>query len=368
MKLLNSSILSLLALSLIFILLDTVIVPKNNPDTVFQYEITDNINGRFTNMVHNHMLNSDMYKNNISDTNKEHKVFQSNTPNTNNNTLVDSNSSDNHNEHSTQNDKNRTSNKDENTAVLNNQEKNDTHNINNNHNHTNLSHNQNTSFGSNNVSSNNSEKSQNNPPDSNDNIADNTNLKKEQQEMIFNVTSIQENDVVLGNINSSVVVIEYTSLTCAHCAHFHTQYFKAIEKDFIESNKIAYVVRDYIGNKQDLYASVLCRCAKSLYDSNKYMQIRSVLFEQQKGWGFNSKFEGRLTNIGQIAGISAEKYMKCIEDLELKKYLVNTLKTIYNYPGFDGTPFFIINGKIVEQTYDSVYDLISKEVKKAQSH
>ncbi len=71
---------------------------------------------------------------------------------------------------------------------------------------------------------------------------------------------VDDNDMVLGNKKSNVIVVEYFSPTCPHCAYYHQTIFPELKKKYIDTNKIAYVVREFIATKQDLDAAILARC------------------------------------------------------------------------------------------------------------
>ena len=70
---------------------------------------------------------------------------------------------------------------------------------------------------------------------------------------------VDDNDMVLGNKKSNVIVVEYFSPTCPHCAYYHQTIFPELKKKYIDTNKIAYVVREFIATKQDLDAAILAR-------------------------------------------------------------------------------------------------------------
>src|SRR6185437_1043451 len=48
-----------------------------------------------------------------------------------------------------------------------------------------------------------------------------------------------------GNPKAKVTVIEYASLGCPHCAHFDTEDYPQLKKDYIDTGKIKYVYRDF---------------------------------------------------------------------------------------------------------------------------
>ncbi len=171
------------------------------------------------------------------------------------------------------------------------------------------------------------------------------------------IHAIMDDDVVYGNRNASVVMVEYFSPTCPHCDTFHKRMFPKIKKKYIDTGKIAYVSRIFIGNKQDFDAAVLAKCSG---DMDKYSQFVEVLLSKQSSWAFSKKYKDLLTNIGMLGGVSAEQFAKCLNDKDLIDSLRIKSSKITAEPGFVGTPTFVINGKHHKKSY-SVKD-ISKEI------
>lgn len=151
-----------------------------------------------------------------------------------------------------------------------------------------------------------------------------------------------EHDIVQGDKNADVVVVEYFSFTCPHCAYFHSSIYPKLKAKYIDTKKIAFVQREYVGTRQDLEASVLARCA----GKDKRLQFYDVLLSNQETWAFNRNFDEILKNIAQMGGVSQEEFDKCLNDDKLIRILMNNSKIINRTPGFVGTPVFVINNKV----------------------
>ncbi len=50
-------------------------------------------------------------------------------------------------------------------------------------------------------------------------------------------------DMMIGNQDAKVTVIEYASYTCPHCASFHAGTYKELKRDYIDTGKINFVFR-----------------------------------------------------------------------------------------------------------------------------
>ncbi len=52
-------------------------------------------------------------------------------------------------------------------------------------------------------------------------------------------------DVVMGEANAPVTIIEYASMTCSHCANFHTTTYPEMKKKYIDTGKVKYILREF---------------------------------------------------------------------------------------------------------------------------
>lgn len=173
---------------------------------------------------------------------------------------------------------------------------------------------------------------------------------------------IQNGDIVFGNPDAKVVVIEYSSPTCLHCAYFHKEILPNLKKKYIDSGKVAYLIRPFISNKQDLDAAILTRCGSK----DDYLKLVDILYQKQESWSYHSNYREILQNIGGLAGISAADYEQCLQNEEISNYLINNSRAISHVPNFLGTPSFVVDGVFLEDGYseENLSDLIDKAMKK----
>lgn len=159
---------------------------------------------------------------------------------------------------------------------------------------------------------------------------------------------IQPDDMVLGNPNSKVVLVEYFSPTCPHCISYHKRTFPELKAKYIDTNKIAYISREFIGNKQDLDAAILSRCKGNL---ESYLKFVDVILAKQDNWAFDKNYREILTNFGSLGGVSPQEYADCLNNQSITQTLIENTKLVALEPKFVGTPSFFINGKLFVQPY-----------------
>ena len=161
------------------------------------------------------------------------------------------------------------------------------------------------------------------------------------------LTAISNDDVVIGNREALVTIVEYFSPTCTHCNVFHQEVFPELKAKYIDTGKIAYVMREFVGNKQDLDASILARCS---VDNEGYLKLMEVILSTQEEWAFNKNYRQKLVYIGAQGGITEEQYKKCLAGDSWTEVFIKNAKLAANIPNFIGTPSFFINGELISVT------------------
>ncbi len=167
---------------------------------------------------------------------------------------------------------------------------------------------------------------------------------------------VNKNDIVLGNADAKVVFIEYYSPTCPHCAYYNQAILPQLKKLYIDTKQIAYVIREFIGNKQDLDAAILQRCPNTV---DSFLKFQKILLDSQDKWSTTNKYRELLIDIGKNGGLSEEAYAKCLKDDQIIKILIANTNLANNSPNFMGTPAFFINGAAVTEGY-SLKNLTTK--------
>jgi protein-disulfide isomerase len=160
--------------------------------------------------------------------------------------------------------------------------------------------------------------------------------------------TLQPDDMFLGNKNAKITLVEYFAPTCPHCVSYHKRTLPELKAKYIDTNKILYISREMIANKQDLDATILARCKGNL---DSYFKFVEAILQSQNNWAFDKKYREILTNIGSLGGVSPEEYANCLNNDSIMNTLIENTKLVTLDPKFIGTPSFFINGKIFTQPY-----------------
>src|SRR5262245_59474582 len=87
-------------------------------------------------------------------------------------------------------------------------------------------------------------------------------------------------DLVIGNAEAPVTIVEYASMTCSHCANFHNTVLPAIKEKYIDTGKVKLVFREFPLEERAARASMMARCA----GDGKSLPLISILFSKQDEW------------------------------------------------------------------------------------
>jgi protein-disulfide isomerase len=149
-------------------------------------------------------------------------------------------------------------------------------------------------------------------------------------------------EMILGDDKAPVTIVEYASLTCPHCAHFFATTFPKLKKDYIETGKVRYILREFPLNPLDAAAIMLARCTGK-DDKTKYYAMIDTLWSQQRTWVVEKPLEP-LKAIARQAGLSEEQFNACLTNQQLLDGLESSRQHATDKLGVNSTPTFFING------------------------
>jgi len=148
-------------------------------------------------------------------------------------------------------------------------------------------------------------------------------------------------DRALGDPNAPVKIVEYMSMTCPHCAHFHNTVFDEIKKKYIDTGKVYFIIREFPFDPRAAAAFMLARCAPE----QQYFPFVSMLFKQQQSWATAQDARAALLQMSKMAGFSQESFEACLTNQKLLDDVNATMQRGATEFGVNSTPTFIINGK-----------------------
>jgi protein-disulfide isomerase len=148
---------------------------------------------------------------------------------------------------------------------------------------------------------------------------------------------------VLGDPDAPVTIIEYSSLTCPHCAAFHAGTLPAIKERFIETGQAKIVYRDFPLDQNALNAAVIAHCA----GDDRYFAFLEAMFASQDRWARSSNPTESLLQLAGLGGMPREQAEACLADDAMLDAVLQTRLDGQAEFNIASTPSFIINGQMV---------------------
>ncbi|MFD1197696.1 DsbA family protein [Brucella gallinifaecis] len=148
-------------------------------------------------------------------------------------------------------------------------------------------------------------------------------------------------DMVYGNADAPVTIVEYASLTCSHCADFTINTFPAIKEKYIDTGKARLIFREFPFDPRATAAFMLARCAPE----DRYFPMIDVFFKQQQQWAGAADGEAALLQIAKLAGFTQESFKACLTNQQVLDDVRATMERGSTEFGVNATPTFFINGQ-----------------------
>jgi protein-disulfide isomerase len=147
----------------------------------------------------------------------------------------------------------------------------------------------------------------------------------------------------MGRADAPVTLIEYSSLTCPHCADFHKDVLGQIKAAYVDTGKVYYVMRDFPLEPRAMAAAMVARCV----DPARYFGFLDMLFKDQQAWAKSQDLLADLRLRAEFAGLSAADFNACLDDRALMQGIQKRAEEGRVQYGIEATPTFIVNGNKV---------------------
>ncbi len=151
-------------------------------------------------------------------------------------------------------------------------------------------------------------------------------------------------DRSLGKADAPVVMIEYASATCPHCAEFHETVLPQIKSQYIETGKVRFIFREFPLDQLALGAFMLTRCIPD----DKYFATLDLMFQKQKTWAQAKNPADELFKVMQMAGMDQAGFEACVKREDLAKAIVESSRKAAKDFAIKGTPAIFVNGQFVD--------------------
>lgn len=171
-------------------------------------------------------------------------------------------------------------------------------------------------------------------------------------------------ETTLGDPQAPVTIIEYSSLTCPHCAAFHRETFPRINETYINSGKVRLIYRDFPLDRLALAAAVIAHCV----DPARHFGFVEMLYRDQDAWAHSRDPLAELKIRAQLAGVSEPAFNACLENKPLIAAIQERAQEGQQQYGIDSTPSFIVSGNKIagEHSFEAFSEAIDAALGKAR--
>ena len=175
----------------------------------------------------------------------------------------------------------------------------------------------------------------------------------------FSFLNAETKRIVSGNVDAKITIIAYESLTCSHCANFHTEVYPLLKKDYIDTGLAKIEFRHFPLDIAALNASKIAQCKE-----DQSLDILESLYSNQQAWVKGNTLEevnNNLQKFLQNEGFNID-YEKCINDKDIEDFVLNDrIEGAKNFK-VNATPTIIINNEKFEKTLN--YKNLKKALEK----
>jgi protein-disulfide isomerase len=158
--------------------------------------------------------------------------------------------------------------------------------------------------------------------------------------------TVKPTDIVKGSPNAPIIMVEYASMTCPHCADWQKDVMPKLMETYIKTGKVRYIFREFPLDPAARMASALARCQKG----DAFHSMIDHLFLNQKQWIHDFNNDGQISQedvvqglalMGRVAGMTPAQVQACAsnaENLAIVDANFQEGQTLYN---INSTPTFI---------------------------
>ncbi len=168
----------------------------------------------------------------------------------------------------------------------------------------------------------------------------------------------------LGSAKAPVVLYEYSSFGCTHCADFHLETLPQIKKEYIDKGKVRLVFVNFPLDQSSLKAALVASCLPN----TKYFDFINTLFKKQREWGWAFDSEKALAELASLNGISKKRAYECMKDKSRAEEIVSRRQDAMKILDIQGTPTFVVAGRSSREVvfgalnFDEMKKLIDKKL------
>ena len=164
--------------------------------------------------------------------------------------------------------------------------------------------------------------------------------------LIFFFSAQAESKILsIGNPDAKVTVKVFSSLTCPHCATFHTSIFNKLKKEYIDEGLVRFEHHAFPLDLAALNAEVVVRCQTN--NETKFKLLEEI-YNKQSFWAVGSdinKINDLIKKVGLNFDLTEEKMNTCLENSYVQDEILNERIEAQKKYKIESTPTIFVNEK-----------------------
>ncbi|MEM4260377.1 MAG: thioredoxin domain-containing protein [Candidatus Woesearchaeota archaeon] len=160
-----------------------------------------------------------------------------------------------------------------------------------------------------------------------------------------------------GKPDAPVTIIEFIDFQCPFCAKFYREAYKQILTQYVDTGKVKIVFKNFPLPFHE-NAEKAAKAAECANEQGKFWDMHDKLFENQNALDTDS-----LKKYAKEISLDTNKFNSCLDSGKYSERIANDLK-IGQEIGIQGTPGFLINGRIISgaQPFENFKKIIEQEL------
>ena len=164
--------------------------------------------------------------------------------------------------------------------------------------------------------------------------------------LIFIFSAQAESKILsIGSPDAKVTVKVFSSLTCPHCATFHTSIFNKLKKEYIDEGLVRFEHHAFPLDLAALNAEVVVRCQTN---NEKKFKLLEEIYNKQTFWAVGSdinKINDLIKKVGLDFDLTEEKMNACLENSNVQDEILNERIEAQKKYKIESTPTIFVNEK-----------------------
>jgi protein-disulfide isomerase len=166
----------------------------------------------------------------------------------------------------------------------------------------------------------------------------------------------------IGSPDAKVVIKVFSSLTCPHCANFHTAVYDKLKEEYIDNGLVRFEHHPFPLDLAALNAEIIVRCPT---DNNKKFELLKEIYNKQKFWAVGSdidKINSLIKKVGTKFNLSEAEMNECLKNDAAQDEILSQRIDAQKKYKIESTPTIMVNEKKYSKEID--YKVFKKFIEK----